>query len=221
MVVKYAIEICPGRDAALAPGMTGAQMRLNYTSPARRRGTRKPRPARCSRSGGALRRLEAERNHQRPRGAAMGDRDGVGPQRIVPVAHPKLHRGIGLAARRRQRPFFGQAAGIDIGIGGLHLRQRQAFPVAVADLAQAVVERIIVRRQFRAPGAPVPWSSARGRAGSRRRAAPPCRGHRARSDPARMSPASLACRRPRSFSGTSCAPCSLPSAFHDVSPWRM
>jgi hypothetical protein len=30
-----------------------------------------------------------------------------------------------------------------------------------------------------------------------------------------------ACLRPRSLSGMSSAPCSRPSAFHDVSPWRM
>ena len=41
--------------------------------------------------GGAGRRLDAERHHQRPRRAAMGHRDGVAFTRIVPVAHPVLH----------------------------------------------------------------------------------------------------------------------------------
>src|SRR5882672_7481101 len=55
--------------------------------------------------GGAERRLDAERHHQRPGGTAMRHRDGIGPQRGIPVLHPDLHRGVGLAAFRRQRPF--------------------------------------------------------------------------------------------------------------------
>src|SRR3954447_26064523 len=59
------------------------------------------------RAGG---RLNAERHHQRPCSAAMGHRDGVRLELIVPVAYPDLHRGITLASRRQSSPFVEFAA---------------------------------------------------------------------------------------------------------------
>ena len=151
---------------------------FNYTSPTRRRGTRKPRPARSAgrrRSPG----LEAERHHQRPRGAAMGDRDRVGRQLAIPVGHPGLHRDIGLAARRGHRPFFGLAPGEQIGVFRLHLGQRRSLPFAIADLAQAIVDRVAGQRKLQRRRAPDPSSGGRGRADWRQSQSKTRSGHRA------------------------------------------
>src|ERR1700730_6598122 len=97
------------------------------------------------RAGGCL---DAQRHHQRPRRDAMGHRDGVRRQLTVPVADPGLHRGIALAARRRHGPLVTLACRENIGVRRLHLRQRRAFPIAVSDLAQPIVDGGIAGRQF-------------------------------------------------------------------------
>ena len=74
--------------------------------------------------------------------------DGVALHGIVPVAHPLLHFRVGFAAFRRHRPLRRQPLRIEHGVGGLHLGQRRTFPDAVADLAQAIVERVVFRRKF-------------------------------------------------------------------------
>src|SRR5436305_14880075 len=66
--------------------------------------------------GSAGRRREAERHHQRSRGAAVGYRDGVCFQRVVPVAHPQLDRGITLATRPQSAPFVAYAACVQLGM---------------------------------------------------------------------------------------------------------
>src|ERR1700676_2156827 len=101
--------------------------------------------------GGAGGGLDPERHHQRPRRAAMGDRDGIHREPIIPVPHPDLHRGIAFAVWRSHRPFVGLAPGKKLGVRGLHLRQGRAFPTAVTDLAQPIVDRIIERRQPQDP----------------------------------------------------------------------
>src|SRR5260221_3402782 len=98
--------------------------------------------------GRALRRLEAERHHQRPRGAAMGDRDGVARQLMVPLGDPLLHRHIALAARRRHRPLRGLTPGKKLRVGRLRLRQGRAFPSAITDLAQTLIDGVIAWPQF-------------------------------------------------------------------------
>ena len=104
----------------------------------------------------------------------------------------------------------------------LHLGQRQAFPLAIADLAQPVVERVIVRAAV--PSAPRTSSmvvrarpSGLDDVAAALRLAWPSRAIRS----ARMPPAVTAWLRPRSLSGMSCVPWKRPSAFHAVSPWRM
>ena len=157
------------------------QHRLTDTSSPRRRRTRRPRPARCQ-IDALCRRLDPERHHQRPRRAAMGHGDGVDPKLTVPVAHPALDLDIAFAARRRHRPFLGLALGKQSGSASCISASVDALPCAIADLAQAGVDRIVAGRQYRVRRAPVPWSRARGRAGSRRSGAVPGRGHRAPAD---------------------------------------
>src|SRR6266581_9329274 len=95
--------------------------------------------------GGALRRLEAERDHQRPCRAAMRHHHDVSLEVRVPVAHALLHGLVGLPALRGHPPFVGEPPGKEDGIGGLHLRKRRALPLAIADLAQPIVGRIVLR----------------------------------------------------------------------------
>src|SRR5947209_16722725 len=84
--------------------------------------------------GGAGRRFQAKRHHQGPAGPAMGDRDGVGAELVVPGADADLHIGVGLPACRAYRPFVGETPGVNLGIGGLALGQRQSLRGAVTDL---------------------------------------------------------------------------------------
>src|ERR1700738_2507358 len=74
------------------------------------------RPLLDGQVGRALRRLDAQRHHQRPRRAAVGHRDSVRRQLIIPVAHPRLYRDIALAARRRHGPLLGLAPGKKFGV---------------------------------------------------------------------------------------------------------
>ena len=90
----------------------------------------------------------------------MGDRDGVDGKLVVPVAHPRLHRGVALAARRRDGPFVGLAPGETV-------RGRAPASPSASNLP-------IRRRRSRAAGrrshsraaagsacrAPAPWSRA-------------------------------------------------------------
>src|SRR3981081_3726571 len=61
-------------------------------------------PDRCL--GSRERRREAERDHQRPHGAAMGDSNGVGNKGIEPLPHAQGDAGIAFAGGRRDAPFF-------------------------------------------------------------------------------------------------------------------
>ena len=62
----------------------------------------------------------------------------------VPIAHPCLHVDIALAARRRHRPFSALASGKQLGVQRLHLRQRRALPMTVADFAQPIVDGVFI-----------------------------------------------------------------------------
>src|ERR1700719_2172048 len=92
--------------------------------------------------------LKAERDHQRPRGAAMGDRDRVARQAPIPVRYPGLHLHVTLAARRRHGPLLDLAPREQIGVLRLHLSQRRAFPLAVGDFTQAIVDGVGGKREL-------------------------------------------------------------------------
>src|SRR5439155_286148 len=57
------------------------------------------------RLGGLERRRDAERDHQRPHGAAMGDRHRVGKQGFEPFPHPQRDAGVAFARGCRDAPF--------------------------------------------------------------------------------------------------------------------
>src|ERR1700704_1558439 len=77
--------------AGASPGMTVDGVTILAQPPLAENINRTPLDGQ---GGRAVRRLDAERHHQRPRRAAVGHRDGVPPHLIVPVAHPRLHRDI-------------------------------------------------------------------------------------------------------------------------------
>src|ERR1700733_9113236 len=78
----------------------------------------------------------------------MSDRDRVGCQAPVPVGHPGLHPYIGLAARWGHRPLFGLTPRKQIGVFRLQFCQRRSLPLAVTDLAQAIVDCVARKRKL-------------------------------------------------------------------------
>ena len=68
---------------------------------------------------------------------------------VMGVAKAALEASVRyLAAGCRDNPFVGKAFCIDFGVAFFRLLHRQALPFAVGDFAQAVVNRILLRRQF-------------------------------------------------------------------------
>ena len=101
--------------------------------------------------------LPCQRDQQRPHGGAMATR------RCRPAGRPSRS-----PARRRWRnsrprgphmPFVGHARRKGGGVVPLHLRQRQAFPLAEGDFPQPVVEGVIFGAADARRRAPAPSSS--------------------------------------------------------------
>ena len=176
---------------------------VNYTSSARRRGTRRPRPARYKVGGAGGVSMPSATISARavpPWATATVSR----LQRVVPVAHPRP------APRRSSRrpaadgPFVELAAGITARDARPRISASvKPFPVAEADLAQAIVERVVAGGSSARAAHEIPWSAApaeracdigedrHGLAVARKQIAPGCRRP---ARPARGRARSAGCR---------------------------
>jgi hypothetical protein len=72
----------------------------------------------------------------------MGGNDAVVHQRRVPGPDARRDLAIAFTARRRKIPFVAFALRQDTGACFLNLRQGQAFPIAIGDFDQPIVDGV-------------------------------------------------------------------------------